>query len=195
MKRNIAAIVLAAGSSSRMGTAKQLLRVGSTTLLRRSVEQAIASNVRATFVMVGAEAEKMREELRGLPVTIVDNSRWPEGLGTSIATAIAAVEREVPPFDAVVLLTCDQPHVSGSTIDRLIATHGAAAAPLVAAAYAETIGIPALFARKYFGALRELPANRGAKEILMHHRDDVVPVEFEAAAVDVDTPADYERLL
>lgn len=195
MKRNIAAIVLAAGSSSRMGTAKQLLRVGSTTLLRRSVEQAIASNVRATFVVVGAEAEKMREELRELPLTIVDNSRWPEGLGTSIATAIAAVEREVPPFDAVVLLTCDQPHVSGSTIDRLIATHGAAAAPLVAAAYAETIGIPALFARKYFGALRELPANRGAKEILMHHRDDVVPVEFEAAAVDVDTPADYERLL
>ena len=195
MKRNIAAIVLAAGSSSRMGTPKQLLRVGSSTLLRHSVEQAIASNVRATFVVTGAEAERMRNEIEDLPVVLIENPRFAEGIGTSISTAIAAIECEAPAFEAVVLLTCDQLHVLASTIDRLITEHEATAAALVAAAYADTIGIPALFAREYFGALRELRSNRGAKEILMRHRDEVVSFEFEAAAVDVDTPGDYERLL
>ena len=195
MKRNIAAIVLAAGSSSRMGTPKQLLRVGSRTMLRRSVEEAIASSVAATFVVVGAEAERMRYELADLPVLVVENGRYAEGIGRSISAGIAAVEREASAFDAVVLLTCDQPHVSVSLIDRLIAAHETTSAALVASSYAGTVGIPALFAREYFSALRELPSERGAKEILLRHRDRVVAVEFEAGAVDIDTPADYERLL
>jgi molybdenum cofactor cytidylyltransferase len=81
LKRNIAAVVLAAGSSSRMGTPKQLLRVGSGTLLRHAVEQAIASSVRATFVVVGANAEQMDDELRQLPVSLVENARFRGGNG------------------------------------------------------------------------------------------------------------------
>ena len=193
MKRNIAAVVLAAGSSRRMGTPKQLLRIGSGTLLRRSVEQAIASSVRATFAVIGVNAEQMRDELRQLPMRLVENARFAEGIGTSICAAIETIERETPPFDAVVLLTCDQPNVSAASIDRLIAEHARSGAQLVASAYAETLGVPALFAREYFGALRELPPDKGAKEILMRHRRQVVPVPFEPAAVDLDTPADYEK--
>ena len=193
MKRNIAAVVLAAGSSSRMGRPKQLLRVGADTLLRHSVEQAIASSVCATFVVIGANAQQMRDELRELPAALVENARFAEGMGTSISAAIQAIEREPSPFDAVVLLTCDQPNVSAESIDELIAEHARSAAPLVASAYAGTLGVPALFARDYFSALRELPPETGAKEILMRHRDDVVAVQFEPAAVDIDTPADYEQ--
>ena len=186
-------MVLAAGSSSRMGTPKQLLRVGSRTLLRRSVEEAIASSVSATFVVVGVEAERMRNELADLPVVFVENARFAQGIGTSICAGIGAIERETSAFDAVVLLTCDQPHVSVSLIDRLIAEHEARSAALVASSYAGTVGIPALFAREYFSALRELPSERGAKEILLRQRDRVVAVEFEAGAVDLDTPAEYEQ--
>ena len=193
MKRNIAAVVLAAGSSSRMGTPKQLLRVGSATLLRRSVEQAIASSVRATFVVIGAKPERMREELRQLPVVLMENARFAEGIGTSISAAVQAIEREPSAFDAVVLLTCDQPYVSAASIDGLIAEHVRSAARLVASAYAGTLGVPALFDRAYFGALSELSPDKGAKEILMRHGHHVVPVPFEAAAVDLDSPLDYER--
>lgn len=176
-----------------MGSPKQLLRVGPSTLLRRSVEQAIASSVRDTFVVIGANAEQMREELRGLPVRLVENERFAEGIGTSISAAIQTIERELPAFDAVVLLTCDQPNVSVATIDELIAEHTRSGAALVASAYAETLGVPALFARDYFSVLSELPPDRGAKEILMQHPDEVVAVSSEPAAVDLDTPADYER--
>ncbi len=193
MKQNIAAIVLAAGASSRMGTPKQLLRIGPNTLLRHSVEQAIASAVRATFVVIGANAALTTTELNALPITLIENARFAEGMGTSISASIQAIEREEPPFDAVVLLTCDQPNVSAALIDELLAEHARSGAPLVASAYAGTLGVPALFAREYFNALRELPADKGAKEILMRHRDVVVPVPFEPAAIDLDTPADLDQ--
>ena len=176
-----------------MGSPKQLLRVGSGTLLRRSVERAIASSARATFVVIGANAEQMRDELRQLPIALVENGRFAEGIGTSISAAIQAIEREPAAFDAVVLLTCDQPHVTVASIDGLIAEHVRSAAPLVASAYAGTLGVPALFSRDYLRALRDLPADKGAKEILVRHRDDVIAVSFEPAAVDLDSPLDYER--
>ena len=175
-----------------MGTPKQLLRVGSGTLLRRSVEQAIASSARATFVVIGAHAEQMRQELRQLRVAVVENGRFAEGMGTSILAAVQAIECTSWAFDAVVLLTCDQPNVSAASIDALIAEHVRSAAPLVASAYAGTLGVPALFTSDYFGALRVLPPNSGAKEIIMRHRGDVAAVSFEPAAVDLDSPLDYE---
>ena len=193
MKRNIAAVVLAAGSSSRMGRAKQLLPLGSRTLLRRSVEEAIASSVRATFVVLGAEAERMRNELRDLSVSIVENTRWAEGIGASVSAAARLVARQQPGFDALVLMTCDQPLVCAATVDRLIAERDASAKPIVASAYAGTIGVPALFSHVYFDALAQLPAEKGAKDILLRHRDQVALAVFEPAAVDLDTPADYER--
>ena len=193
MKRNIAAVVLAAGASSRMGTAKQLLRLGSRTLLRRSVEEALASAARETVVVVGAEAERMRHELRDLPVVTVENTRWAEGIGSSVSAAADFIRRQQPEFDALVLMTCDQPHVSAATIDRLIAEHDVSAKSIAASGYAGTIGVPALFSRACFDALSQLPADRGAKDILLRHRTDVAEVEFEPGATDLDTPADYER--
>ena len=193
MKRNIAAIILAAGPSSRMGAPKQLLRLGSRTLLRRSVEEALASTVSATFVVLGSDAEMMSNEVGDLPVVLVQNCRWPEGIGTSVSAGIARIENHQPPFDAAVLMTCDQPHVSAATIDRLIEGHQSSAKPLVASSYAGTLGVPALFARQYFEALLQLPGGNGAKEILLRHRDEVAAIEFEAGALDLDTPADYER--
>lgn len=193
MKRNIAALVLAAGNASRMGTAKQLLAIGSQTLLRRAIEAAMASSVGATFVVIGANAERMRDELRDLRVEVVENRRWSEGIGTSVSAGIDAIAQQQPTFGAAVVMTCDQPHVSAATIDALIAQHEAAAAPLVASRYSGTIGVPALFGRQYFDALRQLPAEKGAKELLLRHRNHVATVEFALGAIDLDTPADYER--
>ena len=192
MKRNVAALVLAAGSSSRMGSAKQLLRLGSRTLLRRIVEESLASSARETYVVVGANAAAMREELRGLSVLIVENPQWATGIGTSVSIGTETIAIHQPRFDAVIVLTCDQPHVSASTLDRLI-EHTASDKPLVASAYGETIGVPALFTRAYFDALIQLPGKRGAKEILLRHREEVAIVDFPDGVIDLDTPADYAR--
>lgn len=193
MKQNVAAVVLAAGLSRRMGQPKQLLRIGTRTLLRRITEEALASSVGSTFVVAGAARELMRAELESLPVIVVENTRFADGIGTSISAGVAEVERLRPETDALVLLACDQPHVSVSLIDRLLSVHTTTEAPLVASAYAGTLGIPALFARSYFPALLELPPDRGAKEILLRHRDRVVALDFEEGAVDLDTMRDYEQ--
>ena len=178
-----------------MGTPKQLLRLGARTLLRTAVEEALASGARATFVVVGSDAAVVAEAVRDLPVTVVENARWADGIGTSVSAGIARVADDQPPFAAAVLMTCDQPHVSAATIHKLIAEHSASAKRLVASAYGGTMGVPALFAREYFDALRELSAEKGAKEILLRHPDEVATVEFAAGSLDLDTPADYEQAL
>ena len=178
-----------------MGEPKQLLRIGSRTLLRRTVEEALASSVRETFVVLGAHAERLRDELHDLAVTTIDNPRHEEGIGTSVSLGVQHIARTQPPCDAVVLLTCDQPYVSAATIDRLLAEWKTSGKPIVAAAYGNTIGVPAVFARRYFDVLVQLPADSGAKPVLLRHRSDVAVVDFEPGAVDLDTPADYERFL
>ena len=194
MKRNIAAIVLAAGSSSRMGTAKQLLRLKGRTLLRGSAEAALASMARAVVIVVGSQAALMRDELGDLAVTIVENPRWAEVMGTSISAGIHWITAHAVPFEAAVLMTCDQPHVTGATVGRLIEEQESSAKRLVASRYGGTIGVPALFTREYFSALSLLPPEQGAKHVLLNHQDEMAVVDFEEGAIDLDTPADYERL-
>jgi len=189
LKRNIAALVLAAGSSTRMGSAKQLLQLGDSTLLRHSVQQARASNVTRTIVVLGAEADGARGELTD--VATIENPRWSEGIGTSISAGVAAAME----CDAVVILVCDQPHVSTALINRLIDEHTVSRKPIVASRYSDTVGVPALFAREFFDALQQLAPDEGAKRLLHQHRESVAAVDFPKGAIDLDTPQDYERFL
>ncbi|MFN2475069.1 MAG: NTP transferase domain-containing protein, partial [Chthoniobacterales bacterium] len=188
MKPKIAALVLAAGSSSRMRKPKQLLRVGSRSLLRRSAEAATASDVTATVIVIGAEAQAMRKELEGLPLKILENARWTEGVGTSISAGINWLADQSEPVEGVVIMVCDQPHVSAATINRLIATHSVTGKSIVASGYSGTLGVPALFAREHFDHLKSLPPERGAKRLILSHRETVAVVKFEDGAVDLDRP-------
>ncbi len=172
-----------------MGEPKQLLRVGASTLVRHTAEQAIAADVAKTIVVLGAEAEAVRAELRDLPVELIENARWSEGMGRSIAAGVESATD----CAAVVILTCDQPHVSAAIINRLIAEQEATGKPIVASAYGGTLGVPALFAREFFEALRQLAPNEGAKRLFVEHRKSVSSVDFAEGAVDLDTPPDYER--
>ena len=189
MKRNIAAVVLAAGSSTRMGQPKQLLPLRASTLLRHVVEQTLASNISRTIVVLGAEADRLRDELGGIET--VENARWSEGIGTSISAGVAAAKD----CDAVVILVCDQPHLSAPLINRLIDEHRSSGKPIIASRYSNTLGVPAFFAREFFDELQQLPPNEGAKRLLNQHREAVAPVDFPEGAVDLDTPADYQRFL
>ena len=186
----VGVIVLAAGRSQRFGRPKQLLLYDGQTLVRRAARAALAVRGRVV-VVAGREQEMIGLELLGLPVTVVPNDDWERGIGSSVRCGLEAL----PECDAAVIVACDQPRVDGSVIQQLIAEHAKSGKPIVASAYAGTLGVPALFGQEIFAELRSLPDGQGAKSIILRHRDEVATVDFPAGALDIDTPEDYEREL
>ena len=190
-----ACIVLAAGGSTRLGSPKQLLVYEGKTLLRRAAEAALATVCRPVVVVLGAGAEAHRTELAGLDVRTVLNPDWHRGMGSSVRLGMSALENEAP-ADAVLLTLCDQPFVGKPALDRLIhAWNGGQKHSIAAAAYNETLGVPAVFGREHFDELATLPDTSGAKPVLQRHAARVAVVPTPEAATDIDTREQYERII
>ena len=194
---NIAVILLAAGASARLGRPKQLLMYQGQTLLCRAAETAVVAGCQPIVVVTGAQHGALLPELAGLPVQVAHCAAWAGGMGASIQTGLAALENQpagAAPTAAIVLL-CDQPLVTPALLRQLAATHAATERPIVAAAYAGTVGVPVLFGAAALPRLRALPAAAGAGQLLKQHPELVATVSFEGGAVDVDTEAQYAALL
>lgn len=186
------AVLLAAGRSSRLGSPKQLLAFEGRSLVRRAALAALGSGCDGVVVVLGAGAQAVSRELSGLDLIQVENPEWEEGIGASIRRGVeAALERD-PECEAVLLLLADQPAVSAPLLTRLLAERRESGSELVACAYAGSLGVPALFGRPHFPALRALGGDRGAKAILLAHAARVRRVAFPEGAIDVDTPEDVE---
>ena len=192
---NVGAIILAAGGSGRFGQAKQLLRFRGESLVRRAARAATDARCAQVAVVVGDSGAAIKEDLQGSPAAIVPNPDWHRGLGTSIRCGLQSLLASEPDLDAVVIIACDQPFVESGTIVALIAEREKSARPMVASRYAKTLGIPALFARSCFEELLALPDDSGAKALIESRPDNVASIEFEKGAIDIDTPADFERLM
>lgn len=190
----IAIIILAAGESARMGQAKQLLPYRGTTLLRHTVENALAIPGAHIVVVLGAFAEEIRPTLEGLPVEIVENPAWSTGMGSSLRTGLEAVLSASSETAAAIFLLCDQPLLSPVNLDALIQTHRETGAAIVASEYGDVLGVPALFHRSLFPELLGLDGGEGAKKIISRHRDKAIGIPFADGAVDIDTPGDYAGL-
>ena len=189
------AVVLAAGASTRMGEPKQLLRPDGRTLLRRTVDTLLASPAWPVVVVLGAHLESIRPEVARLPVLIVENREWAEGLASSIRTGVNVLEAFSLSLEAALLVLCDQPNLSPEAITRLIETHHHTGRSIVAARYGEHPGPPALFARSHFHELMELRGAGGARPLLARHADLLTTVDLPELAADLDTPADYRTFL
>ncbi|MEY2483929.1 MAG: molybdenum cofactor cytidylyltransferase [Verrucomicrobiota bacterium] len=190
---SVGAIILAAGGSERLGRPKQLVIFQGESLARRAV-RAVIAQCSCVAVVVGDLGAEIENNLRASSATIVPNAEWRSGIGTSIRCGLRYLLGSLPDLDAVVILACDQPYVEASTIAALIVEHERSGKPIVASRYANTLGIPALFDRSCFDALLALPDQSGAKAIIESRPDDVASIEFEKGAIDIDTPADFERL-
>jgi molybdenum cofactor cytidylyltransferase len=188
----VGAVVLAAGGSIRFGKPKQLAIFQGEPLVRRIVTA--AKDAGCAPVVVVAGAVQITPVLAGLPVSIIEHPNWSNGLGSSIAVGVKHAVTISAKLDAVILLSCDQPFVNAATLRQLIQLHLENGKTIVASAYAETLGIPALFDRSCFGDLLQLRGDSGAKGVILAGRHDVAPFNFPAAAIDIDTTADYEKL-
>ncbi len=195
MTPSVGLLLLAAGGSSRLGQPKQLLPYRGRTLLRHAAETALLSLCRPVVVVLGAQPDRLRSELTGLEVLIADNPAWEQGMGTSIRAGLAALGTSAPEGAGVVLMLCDQPLIAPASLDALIQSHLDTGSPLVASEYGGTRGVPAFFSRALFAELRALPDAQGAKPILARHASETIALPLPAGVWDVDTAADYERLV
>lgn len=185
----VAAVILAAGASRRLGQPKQLVIWEGEPLLRRAARVARESGFRPVRVVLGAGAEACRDVLAGLEVEIVLNAAWEEGLGSSVRAGVAALPSEV---DGLLLLVCDQPALERGLLDRFLAAHAADPDRVVASCYAGIRGIPALFPRRRFPELSALRGDRGARGLL--GGVGVLEIPFPGGEEDLDTPEDLARL-
>jgi molybdenum cofactor cytidylyltransferase len=191
---SVAAVVLAAGGSIRFGKPKQLAIFHGEPLVRRIVTAAKDAGCAPVVVVVGASAAQITPALAGLPVSIIEHPNWSNGLGSSIAVGVMHAASITPDLDAAILLPCDQPFVNAVMLRQLIQVHRESKKPIVASAYAETLGVPALFDRSCFEELLQLTGDSGAKGIILARQSDVTAFDFPAAAIDIDTATDYEKL-
>ena len=192
---NVGAVILAAGSSSRMGRPKQTLQFQGMSLIKRATLAALDGMCRPVVVVTGAQADLSRRELDQLDVHEAFNPDWETGMGSSVRTGIErliSIDAEVA---GVVLLLCDQPHVTSDVVSSLIAAHHTTGRPIVASSYCENFGVPALFSRMLFTELTQLAGSSGAKEIIKRHADEAHFLPFPDGEVDVDTPDDFSGLI
>jgi molybdenum cofactor cytidylyltransferase len=193
-QKEIGLIILAAGGSTRLGTPKQLLEFKGETLLRRIARESLASICRPVLVVLGAQADEIKNELNGLDVYIAENSNWRDGMGSSIKTGLEKLPAIENAIAGVVLTTCDQPFVTSATINKLVETYRKAETRIIASAYQKTLGVPALFSKEIFPLLKELPSSNGAKQIIKQFQSEIIGVSFPEGAIDIDTKEDYEAL-
>lgn len=185
----VAAVVLAAGSSRRMGMNKLLLAVDGEPLVRRAVSRCLAAGFDRVVVVVGHEAERVRAALDALPCDLVENPDYARGVGTSIRAGVRSVAEAV---DAVVIVLADMPYVTTDMLRTVAAWYRATRPPVVVSEYGGVQAPPTLYDRALFGRLMAIPDDSGGKAVAAQPGALRVAVAFpESARRDLDVPADY----
>lgn len=187
----IAAVVLAAGASTRMGRQKLILPMADgRAVVRASVERVLAAGLDDVVVVTGRDAADVAATLQGLPVRLAVNPRYAEGQSTSLRAGLDAL---APGAEAVVIALGDQPLADPRVIRRLVATFQATHRPIAVPVYRDGRGNPALFAAALFEELRAVTGDRGGRDVIARDPARVAEVAVDAPMpADVDTPEDYE---
>ena len=184
-------IVLAAGASTRFGSPKQAARVNGVPLLQLMLSRAIAVAGHAVTVVLGAHAGELAPALGRLPVSLVVNRDWSEGLASSIRAAVLSLPGSC---GGALLLLADQAGVSSADLQRLCDAWRRNPRAIVAAQYGGGHGVPAIFPRSEFPALLALRGDQGARALLRSPAALCVGVAMPGAAHDIDRPKDLQAL-
>ena len=187
----IAAVVLAAGSSSRMGKPKQTLQLEGGPMLERVLQTLRQTKVGRVVVVLGAHSSVVRGWVKFGKEKVVVNPRFKEGMSGSIRLGLAEAEEA----DAAMIVLGDQPFVSPGTIDRIIDAYVSSRSPVVVPVYHGRRGNPVLFDRSLFPQIRRIRGDVGAKSVVSGNEDKLLQVDVndEGILVDIDTPSDYSN--
>lgn len=186
-----AILILAAGSSSRMGTPKQLLPYKSTTFLGYTIEQAKQSRADATFCVLGANAEPIKKSIESYQIETIYNPDFKNGLSSSIVVGVKELQHN---FDTILIMLADQPNINFNYLNKLIKTSVENPSKIIASNYQNKIGVPAIFPKKYFNHLLELKRDKGARNILNNNKSDIIKMP-PFNLTDIDTKEDYQNLI
>lgn len=190
-----AIIILAAGSSSRMGKPKQLLNYKGKTLLQTVIDEALKTDCSPVTVVLGANAEEILVKHQNNQLNFVINKDWETGMASGIVAGLSSVIEKNDKTESIIIAVADQVFIKMSTFNNLIEKHFKTGRNMIASGYAATVGTPVLFGKVYFDALLSLKGTEGAKKLLKQYPQDVETVVFEGGEIDIDTETDYNNLI
>lgn len=187
-------IILAAGASTRLGSPKQLLVYSGVSLLQHAVEVAQTADADPVVVILGANADLIKSEIKNTKANAVVNPEWKEGMASTIRFGLQTLLKLNPEVDAVVMMVADQPFVTAELLNNLMEVHRKKQRSIVASKYGTTFGTPVLFAKRFFPELLELTGDVGAKNLVRKYLNEAAFVSFPKGEIDIDTVEDYENL-
>jgi len=188
----IGAVVLAAGNSTRLGYPKQLIEHEGNSLVRRAALAALDAGADPVIVVVGASSDAVAAAVNDLnDVTVVLNPKWESGLASSLNAGLKTIL--AMNVEAALILAADQPLIDATVIQQLMDAFDHEHR-IVASAYDDIVGVPAIFGVEHFGSLMDLKGDEGAGRWLRARLDEVTQITVHIASIDIDTPADAERL-
>jgi molybdenum cofactor cytidylyltransferase len=189
----VAGLLLAAGTSSRMGANKLLFEVGGRSLLRTAALRAVEAGLAPVYVVLGHEAGLARRELDDIGCEVVLNRDYEQGITSSLTAGVSALGSHVP---AVVVMLADMPRVDAPMIASLVARYRSASSPLVISDYEGVNAPPVLYDRSLFGELRSLTGDGGCgRQVVARHRSEAEVLHWPASALaDIDDPEDFARV-
>ena len=192
---NACVVVLAAGSSSRLGSPKQLLAVGGQNLVQHAVSVALSSRIGPVLVVTGANRKAVEETLEDMDVQLAYNPDWQEGMGASIRWGTQVALGLYPETEGLLFMVCDQPFIHAEVLRALLEWQRETGKPIVTSSYEGVRGTPALYHASLFDELKSLQGDTGARPLLQRYATAIESVPFEQGRTDIDTRADYERYL
>jgi molybdenum cofactor cytidylyltransferase len=187
---NVGAVILAAGDSSRFGKPKQLVAFRGQPLLDRAIIAASAAGCRPIIVVTQNAADAISQLVATHDPIAVENPDWSEGIAASIRLGVQRLLQVAPDIQSVVLMVCDQPFASHAVVTNLIQQWAETRKSIVASAYSNTLGVPALFDRSCFPKLLQLRGDTGAKSVILKNLARVATMPFPEGNYDIDTAAD-----
>ncbi len=191
----VSSLILAAGSSERMGKPKQLLSYQMKTLLQRVIDTTNTLELYSRCLVLGHNADHFINQTdipRDMEVLV--NPQYHRGIGSSLKYGVKhIVKRE--DIEAILIMLCDQPLINTSFYRKLLLKAKGEKQLIIATSYAEIVGVPCIIKRSLFSEILEIDDGKGAKALISNHEDDVFVVLNEKAAMDVDTLEDYQKLL
>jgi len=190
---SVQVFILAAGSSSRMGNPKQLIKIKGNYLLNQTIGIVLSTGLKNVSVVLGANAEEISKVINLQSIEIFMNYNWSEGMSSSFRTAMDNISSDE--IKAALFILCDQPLLSKSLLSNLLDNYLESSDDIISCNYGRAFGPPSLFPRCYFDEIKKLKGDKGAKSIILKHVEKLIKIDFKGGTIDMDTQKDLNKFL